>query len=364
VKLALMLCVPVGAAGVTVTVQVAVPTTVCPNVQELIPSATLVELTVTTPVGVETGPLSVSATVTVKVALWPIATVPVSGLMVVEVARVFTVNEAVLLAAPGPLSVALITPVVLFFTPVVVPVTFTEMLHELLDATVPALKLTDPEPATAVAVPQVLLRPLGVATTNPVGKLSVKAKLVRPMVLGFEMVIVRLVLAFRGIEGAPKALLIVGGLATVTVAEAVLPVPPLVEVTAPVVLFFTPELVPVTFTMTLQEPLTATVPPLRLILPLPAMAVVVPPQVLLSPLGVLTAKPAGRVSVKATPFSATVLAAGLVMVSARLVLPFIGIAAAPNALLMLGGITTDSVCCAEAEPADAVSVGPPALASS
>ena len=155
-----------------------------------------------------------------------------------------------------------------------------------------------------------------------------------------------------------------GGLATVTLAEAVLPVPPLVEVTAPVVLFFTPEFVPVTLTMTLQEVLTATVPPLRLILPLPATAVVVPPQVLLRPFGVATAKPAGKVSVKATPFSATVLAAGLVIVSVRLVVPFTGIVAAPNAWLMLGGVTTDSVCCVEAVPADAVSVGPPALASS
>src|ERR1700758_4006745 len=188
VKLALMLCVPVGAAGVTATLQVAVPETVCPKVQELIPSATLAELTVTAPAGVETGPLSVSVTVMVKFAPWPIAAVAVSGLMVVEVARVFTVNEAVLLAAPGPLSVALIVPVVLFFTPVVVPVTFTEMLHEPVDVTAPELKLTAPQPAAAVAVPQVLLRPLGVATTNPAGKLSVKATPIRPMGLGFVMV--------------------------------------------------------------------------------------------------------------------------------------------------------------------------------
>ena len=201
-----MLCVPVGAAGVMVTVQVAVPTTVCANVQELIPSATLVELTVTAPGGVETGPPSVSVTVTVKVAPWPIAAVAVSGLMVVELTRVFTVNEAVLLAAPGPLSVALITPVVLFFTPVVAPVMFTEMLHELPVATVPALKLTEAEPATAVAVPQVLLRPLGVATTNPAGRLSVKARPVRAMVFGFVMVKVRLVLAFRGTRGRAKSL--------------------------------------------------------------------------------------------------------------------------------------------------------------
>ena len=57
------------------------------------------------------------------------------------------------------------------------------------------------------------------------------------------------------------------------------------------------------------------------------------------------------------------LAAGLVIVNVRLVVPFTGIAAAPNALLMLGGATTDSVCCTEAVPADTVSVGVPAVVS-
>ena len=103
-----MVCVPVGEAGVTVTVQVAVPTTVCARAQAPILSAPLLELTVTVPAGVETGPLSVSVTVTVKFVPCPMAAVALSGLMLVAVARVFTVNEAVLLVAPGPLSVALI----------------------------------------------------------------------------------------------------------------------------------------------------------------------------------------------------------------------------------------------------------------
>ena len=107
----------------------------------------------------------------------------------------------------------------------------------------------------------------------------------------------------------------------------------------------------------------ATVPPVRLTLPLPAVAVVVPPHVLLRPFGAATTSPAGNVSVNATPVSATVFAAGLVIVKVRLVMPFTGIAAAPNALLMLGGATTDSVCCAEAVPADAVSVGVPPIVS-
>ena len=284
--------------------------------------------------------------------------------MLVDVVRVVTVRVEVSLVAPGPLSLAVITPVVLLFSPVVVPVTLSEMLHEPLDVTVPAARLTDPEPATAVVVPpQLLLRPLGVATTNPAGSVSLNATPLRPIVFGLLMVKLRLVLAFTGIEVAPKALLIVGGLATVMLADAVLPVPPFVEVTAPVVLFFTPDVVPVTFTEIEHELLIATVPVLRATLPLPAMAVAVPPQVLVSPFGVATAMPDGSGSVKATPVNATVFAAGFVIVKLRLVVPFTGIVAAPKVLLMLGGATTDSVCCARAVPAEAVSAGAPAAES-
>ena len=356
-----------GVVGVTVTWQVAVPTTVCASVQALMLSVlegTLAELIATVPVGVRPGPLSVSVTVMVKFAPWPMAAVAVSGLIAVVVVRAFTVRVAVLLAAPGPLSVAVITPVVLLFTPVVVPVTFTEMLHGPLDARVPAARLTEPEPATAVVVPpQVLLRPFGVATSNPAGSVSLNATPLRPIVFGLLMVKLRLVLPFTGIEAAPKALLMVGGLATVMLADAVLPVPPLVEVTAAVVLFFTPEVVPVTFTEIEHELLTATVPVLRATLPLPAAAVMVPPQVLVSPFGVATTRPGGRVSVNATPVNATVFAAGFVIVKLRLVVPFTGIEAVPNALLMLGGATTDSVCCAKAAPAEAVRAGAPAVVS-
>ena len=103
-----------GVVGVTVTWQVAVPTTVCASVQALMLSVLegmLTELTATVPVGVRPGPLSVSVTVMVKFAPWPMAAVEVSGAMPVDVVRVFTVSETVLLAAPGPLSVEVITPV-------------------------------------------------------------------------------------------------------------------------------------------------------------------------------------------------------------------------------------------------------------
>jgi hypothetical protein len=126
----------------------------------------------------------------------------------------------------------------LFFTPAVVPCTLTETVQLALAASVPAERLMEPEPATAVAVPpQVLLNALGVATTNPAGRLSVKAIPVSvTLVFGFWMVNVSEVVPFSGIVAAPNALVIVGGEATVKLAVAVFPVPPLVEETAPLVL--------------------------------------------------------------------------------------------------------------------------------
>ena len=52
-----------------------------------------------------------------------------------------------------------------------------------------------------------------------------------------------------------------------------------------------------------------------------------------------TCKPLVSVSLKAIPFSAAVLAAGLVMVKVTVVVPFNGIVAAPKALLIVGGAT-------------------------
>jgi hypothetical protein len=120
---------------------------------------------------------------------------------------------------------------------------------------------------------------------------------------------------FSGMVGAPKLFTITGGAATVSVAVAALPVPPLVEVTTLVVLTFTPAVVPVTLTEKVQLPLAGSVAPVRLIVPEPAIAVMVPPsQAPLRPLGVATTSPEGSVSVKATPVSATVLL-GLTMVN-------------------------------------------------
>jgi hypothetical protein len=132
----------------------------------------------------------------------------------------------------------------------------------------------------------------------------------------------------------------------------------LVEVTV-TLLFLSPDVVPVTFTENVHEPLVARVAPARLTVPEPAVAVIVPPpQVPLNPFGVATTNPVGRLSVKATPVSATVFATGLVRVKVKVVVPFTAIKVAPKLLLIVGGATT--VSGAEAvRPVRAT--GPPAV---
>jgi hypothetical protein len=151
---------------------------------------------------------------------------------------------------PVPPSVE-VTVTELFLTPAVVPVTLTETVQLTLAASVPAERLTDVPPATAVAVPPQVLVRFGVeAITRPAGKLSVKAIPFNvTFVFGFWMLNVSEVVPFNGMLAAPNALVIDGGVATVRLAVAVLPVPPLVEVTFPVVLVNWPDAAPVTVTL-------------------------------------------------------------------------------------------------------------------
>src|SRR5262249_61174403 len=100
------------------------------------------------------------------------------------------------------------------------------------------------------SVPPPLFTAAGVsATTNPPGRLSVNATPFSATVLELLSVKVFPVLPFSEIVAAPKALLIVGAASTVTVAVLlVVPVPTLAELTAPVVLFLAPAVVPFTVT--------------------------------------------------------------------------------------------------------------------
>lgn len=150
---------------------------------------------------------------------------------------------------PVPPLVAL-TVTLLIFTPAVVPVTFTDTVQLPLPAIVPAERLTALDPAAAVAVPPHVLLKFGVAaTTKPAGRLSVKATPVLGLVLGLLMANDKVVVPFSGTDAAPNDFVMLGGEATLRLALAVLPVPPLVELTLPVVLVYEPEVAPVTVTL-------------------------------------------------------------------------------------------------------------------
>lgn len=160
---------------------------------------------------------------------------------------------------------------------------------------------------------------------------------------------------FSGTLAAPKAALITGGAAAVSVAFAVLPVPPLVEVTC-TLLFFTPPVAAVTFAENVQEPLAASVAPARVTAKAPGVAVIVPPpHVPARPLGVETTRPAGKLSVKATPVSGEEFATGFVSTKVSEVVPPAATLATANDFAIVGGLATDRL-------AEAVLPAPPLVA--
>jgi len=100
--------------------------------------------------------------------------------------------------------------------------------------------------AVVVRVPPQVLEEL-FATVSPAGSVSLKATPVKATVLaaGFVIVNCKLVVAFGTIVAGLNALAIDGGAITVSTAVLlVAPVPPSVEVIAPVVLLLLPALVP------------------------------------------------------------------------------------------------------------------------
>jgi len=226
----------------------------------------------------------------------------------------------------------------LFFTPAVVPFTVTLKLQLPPAAMLPPVRaIVLGAVSVTVPPPQVVIVPF--ATVRPAGRLSVNATPLRATVeLVFVIVKVRLVFPPTGIEAAPNDLDRLGAVATVKVAVLlVVPVPPLVDVTAPVVLFQTPPVAPLTVTLNwISEP-AGTVAPESCITPVPAVVVRVPPASLA--LEVATVTPDGNVSVKPTPVNATV-ELGLVMVKVRLDVPFNAMVDGRNALLMVGGPRT------------------------
>jgi hypothetical protein len=157
---------------------------------------------------------------------------------------------------------------------------------------------------------------------------------------------------FKAIVDTLKLLLMVGGATTVVEALAVVPVPPLVDEITPVVLFFTPAVVPVTVTLKIQLLLAAMLAPDKL--SVPGVAVVnVPPHCTLLPFA--SVRPEGSMSVNPTPVNA-VVEFGLVIVKVSGAVPFRGIVAAPKFLASVGGTivtgdTTFTVATAESSAA-------------
>src|SRR5437763_1876549 len=136
-----------------------------------------------------------------------------------------------------------------------------------------------------------------------------------------------------------------GARATLSVAVLlVAPVPPLVELTAPVVLLTVPDCVPVTFTIIVHvAPGVAMLPPVRLMLVELAAAVAVAMPVVLPPGLPLTCNVSVNVSLVRSPLAGVVLLFGLLIVNVTVVVPFSVMLPAPNALLMVGGATTVTV---------------------
>jgi len=121
-------------------------------------------------------------------------------------------------------------------------------------------------------------------------------------------------------------------------------VPPFADVTV-TVLFFAPEEVLVTFTVTTHGVPATTVPPENVTLPAPAAGLnVAPPQfVTVAPAGFATTSPAGNVSVNPTPVWLPGFPAGFVIVNVSVDVPPIAIVVGLNDFVIVGGPNTLSV---------------------
>ena len=229
-----------------------------------------------------------------------------------------TVRVLEVAVLPVPPLVELTAPVVVVYEPAVAPVTVTGT------GRLPAADTEAPVrvmvlPPVIVSVPPPTLE-LPLAAVKPLGSVSVKATPLSE-VPEFELVMVkvRVVVPFTATDVGLNEAAIEGADTTMRVLEvAVLPVPPLVELTAPVVVVYEPAVAPVTVTGTGRLLAAATEAPVRVMV-LPPVIVSVPPPTLEVPL--VTVKPVGSVSVKATPFS-VVLVFELVMVNVRVLVPF------------------------------------------
>jgi hypothetical protein len=240
-------------------------------------------------------------------------------------------------ALPLPPLADVTLPVRLFFTPAVAPVTVTLKVQVPPGAIDAPLSEIVPVAATVVTVPPQAEK-LPSTTLNPGGSMSVNPTPVSvAVVLALVMVNVRVDVPPTGIAVGLNALLIEGGPTTVMLAEAVLPVPPLVELTLPVVFVKTPAERPVTVTLNMHVLPGAIDAPLSDIVRVAATVVTVPPQI--EKLPSATPTPAGSTSVKLTPLSVVELLE-LLIPKVRVDVPPTGTEFGLNDLVIEGGAMT------------------------
>ena len=193
----------------------------------------------------------------------------------------FTNTLAVSVFPVPPLVEPTVTELV--FKPVVVPVTLTTSVQDAPAAKLTPVKLTVDEPAVAVAAPpHVFDKPLGVATTRPAGSESVKFTPVRVVaVLGLLMENVSAVELPVKMGFAVNTFWMTGGATTVR-DEAPYPVdvvfgPVCVELIFPLIFVYAPATLPKTLIDIVQLALVDRVPPLTVMVDVPAVAVIVAP---------------------------------------------------------------------------------------
>src|SRR5689334_4266050 len=157
--------------------------------------------------------------------------VPVNALLKAGGPTTVSVPDAV---PPAPVSVVLTLPVVLFLTPAVVPLTLTLIAHVAGLAPIePPVRLMLVSAAFGEKVPPQVLVAAGVASTStPAGKLSLMLRLFSVNAFEFEKLIVRVDVPPTVTCAGEKAFVTDGGVPTLSVALAVEPAPPSVEVTA------------------------------------------------------------------------------------------------------------------------------------
>ena len=197
--------------------------------------------------------------------------------------------------APGPPLVE-VGAAVFGLSPDVVGVTFTVTLQEAPIARfAPESEILFPPAFATRTPPHVVLAPLGVLINSPAGSRSLNPTPVSGTGFNsvFERVMVKMEDPPTRTDGGEKVLIRLGGAMTVKLAEALVPVPPGIEETGPVMLFFKPGEVPFTETVIVQLELPATFPPTRVIVV--GVIVSVPPQVLVAPIA-LAVTPEGSVS--------------------------------------------------------------------